>query len=152
MPFLIDGHNLIGHMPDLSIDDPADERKLSQRVRRYCRRHRRRATIIFDAGLPGGHSRTLSSPRVEVVFASSGTDADRLLCRRIRRARDPRGLIVVSSDREVQAAARARGARVMAARAFAARLAAAPSSDETEEEKPLVEGDVEEWLHVFEQE
>jgi predicted RNA-binding protein with PIN domain len=148
MPFLIDGHNLIGRLPDLSLDDPDDEAKLVAHLRAYCARTGRRATVAFDHGLPGGRSRELSGGRVEVVFASTGRTADGILRERIRRARDPRGLTVVTSDREVIAAARARGARVTRSEEFAAQLSA-PRTGEVEEEVPLSAAEITEWLKVF---
>ena len=33
MLYLIDGHNLIGQMPGLSLDDPHDEAKLVERLK-----------------------------------------------------------------------------------------------------------------------
>jgi len=148
MPLLIDGHNLVGKMPGLSLADPDDEVELVRRVRSYCLRHRRRATVVFDAGLPGGRSLLLSSPEVEVVFAPPGGAADDIIRSRIRRSPDPAGLLVVSSDRAVQAAARARGARVVPAEDFAARLTR-PRATEPGSEKPRSVGDVEEWLRLF---
>lgn len=148
MPFLIDGHNLIGRLPDLSLDDPDDEAKLVARLRAYCARTGRRVTVVFDHGLPGGRSRELSGGRVEVVFASTGHTADGILRERIRRARDPRGLTVVTSDRAVIAAARARGARVVRSEEFAAQLRA-PRTGEVEEDVHLSAAEVTEWLKVF---
>ncbi len=150
MPLLIDGHNLIGRMPDLSLDDPDDEAALVERVRRYCWRHRRRATVVFDAGLPGGPAPHLSAPPVEVIFASPGHSADAVIRERIARLSDPGGWIVVSSDRSVQRAARARGARVVPAEAFAAELTSMPSPSDEEMEKPQRVEDVEAWLRLFE--
>jgi hypothetical protein len=149
MPLLIDGHNLIGKLSDLRLDDPDDEAKLVERVRRYCFRHRRRATVIFDRGLPGGTSHRLSSPQVKVIFATSDGTADALIKARIRRAQDPVGLLVISSDRAVQAAARRRGARVIPAQEFAVELAA-PEPAGAPSGKPEAFGSVEEWLEIFE--
>lgn len=146
MPLLIDGHNLIGRMDGLSLADPDDEAALVERVRRYCRRHRRRATVVFDCGLPGGPSCLLSSPEVEVLFAPTGSNADALIRHLLRQERDPAGLLVISSDRAIRAAARARGARTMTAEAFAAQLTVKPPR---ESEKPQQEGNVKEWLEVF---
>lgn len=147
MPLLIDGHNLIGQMADLHLDDPDDEAKLVARLRTYCARARRRATVVFDQGLPGGRSRALSGGGVEVVFAGAGRPADPILRERIREARDPCGLIVVSSDHAIVAAARARGARVVHSEAFAAELSA-PREGDAEEAGPSKE-EVEEWLEEF---
>ncbi|MGD1994843.1 MAG: NYN domain-containing protein [Anaerolineae bacterium] len=150
MPLLIDGHNLIGQLPDLSLDDPDDEAKLVDRVRRYCFRHHRRATVVFDRGLPGGPSYRLSSPEVKVFFATSGATADGLIKRHLRQVQDPAGLLVVSSDRAVQAAARRRGARVVTAAEFAAELAA-PEPTGAGSGKPERLGSVDEWLQLFEE-
>ena len=152
MPLLIDGHNLIGrgHLPGLRLDDPDDEAKLVARLRTYCARARKRVTVVFDHGLPGGRSE-LSGGGVEVVFASGGRAADGILRERIRRSRDPRGLVVVTSDNEVIAAAQAGGARVIRSEEFAAQLSAPPPADDEEKDVHLSAGEVEEWLQMFEE-
>ena len=149
MPLLIDGHNLIGRLPDLRLDDSDDEAKLVARLRAYCARTGKRATVVFDRGLPGGRSRELSGGGVEVVFAATGHAADGILRERIRRARDPRGLTVVTSDHEVIAVARARGARVIRSEEFAARLNAPQPADAGERDAHLSAEEIEEWLRVF---
>ncbi len=148
MPFLIDGHNLIGRLPDLRLDDPDDEAKLVARLRTYCARAGKRATVVFDRGLPGGRSDALSNSRVEVVFAATGRSADGILRERIRRARDPRGLMVVTSDREVIAAAQSQGARVVRSEEFAARLEPRQETS-VEKDAHLSAEEIEEWLRVF---
>jgi predicted RNA-binding protein with PIN domain len=148
MPLLIDGHNLIGRLPGLDLSDPDDEVKLVARLRTYSARTGKRVTVVFDRGLPGGRSRELSGGGVEVVFASAGHTADGILRERIRGARDPRGLTVVTSDREVMRAARASGARVMRSGKFAAKLKA-PQTASVEQDVHLSAEEVEEWLKVF---
>ncbi len=150
MPLLIDGHNLIGRLPDLRLDDPDDEAKLVARLRTYCARTRKRITVVFDRGLPGGHSWELSGGGVEVVFAATGHTADGILCERVRQARDPRGLTVVTSDREVITVARARGARVVRSDEFAAQLGVEAKAEvEVKADVRLSATEVEEWLRMF---
>jgi predicted RNA-binding protein with PIN domain len=151
MPFLIDGHNLIGRLPDLRLDDPDDEAKLVIRLRAYSARTGKRVTVVFDHGLPGGRSWDLSGGGVETVFAPTGRTADRILCERIRQARDPRGLTVVTSDRQVIAAAQAGGARVLRSEEFAAQLDGrrVMEAPEDGQDVPLSEKEVEEWLRIF---
>ncbi len=60
MPLLIDGHNLIGHSPDLSLSDPNDEAKLIARLRRYVARTDRQVTVVFDTN-PTGRASSRSS-------------------------------------------------------------------------------------------
>jgi hypothetical protein len=148
MPLLIDGHNLIGRLPDLRLEDPDDEAQLVVRLRTYRARTGKRVTVFFDQGLPGGRSRELSGGGVEVVFASTGHTADGILRERIRRSRDPRGLTVVTSDREVIAAAQARGARVIRSEEFAVQLRA-PRTGGVEEDVHLSAEELAEWLKVF---
>ncbi len=149
MPLLIDGHNLIGRMPDLSLDDPDDEAKLVARLQTYCMRTRKRATVVFDQGLPGGPSKSLSRSGVKVVFAPAGRTADGILRQRIRRARDPRGLTVITSDQEIIAAARAKGMQVMRSEEFARELVTVPKATR-EDDVHLSPGEVDEWLRLFE--
>jgi predicted RNA-binding protein with PIN domain len=148
MPFLIDGHNLIGQLAGLRLDDPDDEAKLVAQLRAYCAREGKRATVVFDHGLPGGWSEALSGGGVRVVFTSAGRNADGILRERIREARDPRGLMVVSSDREVIAAAKAKRVRVMQAEVFAARLGMPVGTAESEEAQ-LSPEEIDEWMQVF---
>jgi len=153
MPILIDGHNLIGRLSDLRLDDPDDEAKLVARLRTYGTRTRKHITVVFDHGIPGGYSRDLSSGGVKVIFASFGRTADGILRERIRRVRDPLSLTVVTSDHEIITAAQARGAGVMRSEEFANRLTGSRSEDDAGDdakgEAPISEEEIEEWLRLF---
>ncbi len=107
--------------------------------------------MIFDSGLPGGKS-PLSNNPVEVVFASSPRNADRLLIHRIEAMPDPRNWILVSSDRMIQDVAKRRGMQVMTSDAFAP-LLRLPKTVRPDD-KPLKDvnvspTEVEEWLKLF---
>lgn len=151
MPYLVDGHNVIGTglLPNISLADEHDELKLVQLLRRYYARVRTPITVVFDKGLPGGRSKALSGGGVEVIFASAvGQTADAVLINRIRRTRHPASLRVVTSDRRVQAVAKAHGCRVISAHAFAHELTA-PLPKVTREDISLSEEEIEEWLRLF---
>jgi len=152
MAYLIDGHNLIAHISDLSLADPDDEVKLVQRLKRYMMRHRKTCTVVFDKGLPGGADPRLSNSQVEVVWAHSQTDADRIIQERIRRARDPGRWQVVSSDHRVASSAQERRMRVISSSDFAARLASMGVSDLPDDEDPdphVSPSEVDEMLRLF---
>ncbi|MDT7884826.1 MAG: NYN domain-containing protein [Thermoflexus sp.] len=154
MPFLIDGHNLIGALPDLDLDDPDDEARLVERLQRLAWRTGRRITVVFDRGAPGGMATSFSRGGVTVRFAPAGVSADELMIRQIRAERNPRGLIVVSSDRAVQEAARRQGASAWSAAQFRAymerELGEGKRATEEAEEKPGVnEAELEQWLRLF---
>lgn len=152
MFLLIDGHNLIGQMADIRLDDPHDEAKLVERLRRYRARSGAKITVIFDGGLPAGESVELSGGGITAVFARPGVPADALILRRVRQARNPRGLTVVTSDAEVAGAARSQGARVVSSSEFATELNVPPTAVSGESKSAdisLSPQEVEEWLALF---
>ena len=152
MPLLIDGHNLIGRMSDVNLDDPDDEARLVSRLKAYCIRNRKRATVVFDQGMPGGSDLALSNSSVQVVFAPAGRTADGILRERIARARDPRGLIVVSSDLEIVSMALSRGARPVRSEDFARELMpAAPNGEGAKADADVPPDDVAYWMRQFKQ-
>lgn len=137
--YLVDGHNLIGQLQDLSLDDPQDEAKLSMAVRSYCMRANKKATIIFDNGLPGGVSKALSNSQVTVIFAPSGMSADSLLMKRAREFGGLKGnykeMILVTSDRRIERLAYAYGIETMPSEEFALMLGFRPVEIEPAPEK-----------------
>jgi predicted RNA-binding protein with PIN domain len=158
MAYLIDGHNLIGQLPDISLKDPNDEAKLVQKLIGFSARQQKRVVVVFDSGLPGGKSR-LSTGQVEVIFASQGSNADNVMKERIKRARDPGQWIVVSNDREVLSAARERRMTTLTSADFAPKLQSDPTPLKPKN-KPVKDAgeaadvyvspaEVEAWLKIF---
>lgn len=151
MRYIIDGHNLIGALPDLALDDPDDEAKLVQRLRSFAARTGRGCTVIFDHGLPGGRS-ALSNRAVQVVFASMRSSADRVLRERIKKLPEPRAWTVVTSDAEVLGFARHRRLQTLSSAQFAALLERPQSLARDPGENPHAQSsaeEIEEWLAVF---
>lgn len=152
MHYLIDGHNLIAKMPDISLADPNDEVKLVLRLKSWSAgSRRRRITVVFDSGLPGGQSRALSSGSVKVLFASTGSSADAILIRRIRNVQNPAEYTLVTSDREVIKAAQTRNMPRISAESFAAQIQASNKGAKSDSAlAPFLSAEeVEEWLKLF---
>jgi predicted RNA-binding protein with PIN domain len=151
MQFLIDGHNLIGQMHDIRLDDPNDEAKLAARLKSFCMRNGHHCTLLFDNGLPGGLSR-LSNSLVRVIFAPPRTPADKLIIDRMRALSDVRAMVVVSSDRAIRAVAEQRGIRVIGSADFASALNAPArrTVKKDEDANPVVTAaEVDYWLKIF---
>lgn len=149
MAILIDGHNLIGKMPGLSLDDPNDEEKLLTRLRAYRARTGKRLVVYFDAGAAYQSPARQSKGGITVRWAGSGRQADGLMMRDVRRHRNPRELTVVTSDRAIQHVARQEGARVIDSATFSAELSRSPITDSRGNDHPLSGEEVEEWLALF---
>lgn len=153
MPILVDGHNLIGQLAQLSLSDPDDEAQLVMLLRRYAARRRgRKVVVIFDGGVYG-HPDNLNGYGVEARFAKSPSDADGELIRRIRSVKRRDEWVVVSSDRAVAGEAEARGIPVVSAQEFARRLSALDlpkaSLNAKRNDRPLTRAEIEEWMRVF---
>lgn len=150
MPYLIDGHNLIGQITDLDLDDPHDEAKLVERLKSYMARQGQRCVVVFDGGLPGGLSHDLSTYSVQAVFAHGGTSADAIILERIRDLHDPAYWMVVSADREIAEAATRRRVRVITPTDFAAAMRgpARPANDE-DPDPHLSPDEIDHWLRLF---
>ena len=147
MPYLIDGHNLIGQTPGLSLSDPNDEQKLVELLRAFMVRSRKKGTVFFDNGQPGG-SGNWSNSVLAVVFARGPQTADDLIRQRLINEKNPRGLIVVSSDQAVAQAAQAAHAGIQSSVQFARQMSRrAPALQKKEDE--LTTDEVLQWEKEF---
>lgn len=153
MHYLIDGHNLIGKLPDISLSDPDDEVQLILRLRQWTAvTPKRRVTVYFDGGIPGGRNVKLSSPQVQVVFATAGKTADALLIRRINKVKNPPEFTLVTSDQAIIKTAVARKMKYLRSETFAEHLTETGAKRQipTEpEDRRLSETEVDEWLKLF---
>lgn len=152
MPYLIDGHNLIARLPDISLEDPDDEAKLVNKLKGFFAGKRSKCTVVFDGGLPGGRS-PMSTHSVSVIFAASRkTNADNVIRERIRKIRDARNWTVVSSDNEVLGFARQHRMKTKTSAEFVQDIQRKPRIQDSRGESPNVivpKDEVEEWLDIF---
>ena len=100
MSLIIDGHNLIGILPDIQLDQPDDERRLLERLRAYRAWSGGRSLIVFfDSSPSRALERTtypqttdLSSPGIQVRFAEPGQTADDAIVEYLRGPRPARAV------------------------------------------------------------
>ncbi len=152
MPYLIDGHNLIGKMPNISLSDRNDEDKLINLLRVFAERSGKRITVVFD---PHREAQPQLIPAkaqygaVHVIFADAGIRADDVIRVRLNGVRDKQGLIVVTSDRAVADYARVSGVRTMSSEAFAEMLNRTNSERHSPEKPQATHHEVTNWGEVF---
>jgi len=157
MHWLIDGHNLIGQMPNLRLSDPNDEEKLLEYLRRYRARTGHRLTVVFDAGQTFPPAQTKKQGGITVKFVTHGQTADQVIKKRLRKVRNPQGTMVVTSDRAIQQAAQQVGVRIVTAREFGQQLLQLANESRSEKDETdqadlhLSADEVEEWLAIFKQ-
>jgi uncharacterized protein len=151
MPYLIDGHNLIPNL-GLRLDSIDDEVELISILQEFCRRTRKQVEVYFD-GAPAPQARTRKLGTVTAHFVSQGSTADNAIRNHLKRlGKSAKNWIVVTSDREVQAEARAAHAEVMSSNVFAKLLQQAHNSaPQRSNDRKLSDDEVNEWMRVFEE-
>ena len=154
MPYIIDGHNLIGQMPELSLAEIEDEQQLIEILKEFCLREQRSVEVYFDNAPPGG-PRARNYGRLRAFFCRAGKSADQAIAERLHRlGKEARNWTVVSSDRQVQASAKAMRANVLTAVEFARQLRQTTSRPKTQihdktEPSGVTSEEVDYWLKVF---
>ncbi len=156
MPLLVDGHNLIGQVPGLSLADADDEAQLVLLLRRWSTAKRgRQVIVVFDRGVYG-HPQQLNGYGISCYFARSPQDADAELIKRLRALARPRDWTLVTSDRQIAKIAADRGVKTIGSREFAQQLGgsgrpARPARPPAHEQPDvrLSQAEIEEWMRIF---
>ena len=151
MPYLIDGHNLIPKL-GLHLDSIDDEMELISILQEFCRRTRKQIEVFFD-GAPTPHAGTRKLGAVTAHFVRLGTTADNAIRNRVKRlGKSAKNWTVVSSDRQVQAEARAAHTEVVSSDSFASLLKQTRNSaSKSTDERKLSKQEVDDWLKLFEE-
>jgi len=155
MPLLVDCYNV------LHVDMPQawaglDEAGLCRLLARGGWPNGSAVVVCDGAVKPGGPARS-PVESVELVYAGRGQSADDLIIHMIDADSAPRRLTIVSSDRQIQKAARRRRCRVVASEVFVRMLATACGQQKRghadgasavggDKAGPLNERQVQQWL------
>lgn len=149
MPYLIDGHNLIGRMRGIRLTDPDDEAMLVARLQTFCARERTKAVVYFDGAVLSS-ARDPSRGGVTARFVAPPQTADAAISRHLARlGREARNWTLVSSDATVLGAARSHGAKVESSEVFARRLEGAPATAVDEKPQPPSRDEIDFWEAAF---
>ncbi|MBK6793176.1 MAG: NYN domain-containing protein [Anaerolineales bacterium] len=149
MPYLIDGHNLIPKL-GLSLEDPEDEMELTRLLQDFARIRRQQVEVYFD-GAPVGQAGMRKFGTVRAHFVPRGQTADAAIRRRLEMLeKSAKNWVVVSSDHEVQSAARVHQAQFVRSEEFVKQLRSALATPKTSDgEKSISSKEVDEWLKIF---
>jgi predicted RNA-binding protein with PIN domain len=155
MPYLIDGNNLIGHIPDLSLADSGSRSQLVSRLRRFQKVKNTRVILVFDG--PPREELDLqdhSGLPFVILHPEPGRNADSLIEEIIKEQTDLRRFFVVSSDRDIRYFAGKNGAKSITCEDFHRELKGAlrEHRKESELEKtdtPPTPLEVKQWDAIF---
>jgi predicted RNA-binding protein with PIN domain len=153
--FFIDGHNLL-HL--LQKDDPdsgpISDVQLCRIIGSYLKLTGQSGEIIFDGIGPPDKSEFDGISNLEVFFSGLGTDTDTVIEDKIIANSAPRRLKIVSSDRRLRKAARARKATSVKSEVFWNNIQKQLSRKKTAKEptakrRGLSESETSQWLEIF---
>lgn len=142
MAELIDGNNLMGQK---GIARETLVRELAD----LARAKGKKLTVVFDGPPEHGRPKVQQLGDVTVVYAAPRS-ADEEIVRRLREARDPRGVTVVTDDRVLTESVGAAGGRTLAVAAFRQTGSKRLQTKATErEEKRDPGGSASDWARWF---
>lgn len=142
----------MGQTPGWHRDKPGARRRLLVEVAAYAAATRARVTVVFDGapeeGLPDGSV----FRGVRVYFPPPGGDADSIIERLVTSSSDPRGLTVVTSDRQLALDCRSAGARTVRSGEFRKAMAAVAATREAPDPgaaEDAAADSLDDWLRYF---
>lgn len=156
MPYLIDGNNLIGHIPYLRLDDPRSKYHLVEQLKAFQAMTKRKVILVFDGPpdieLLGGKYR---SKKFLIIYPSDEENADDVIETWIDKQTNLKHFTVVSSDREIKAYAHMNKAKILDCDKFYKKLKSVlkefrikKSMKKTPDQiSPL---EISHWLEIFE--
>jgi hypothetical protein len=152
---IIDGHNLLHSIVKLSDEaESINDVQLCWIISRYLRAIRKQGEIIFDGTGPRDKSHFDNIANLEVCFAGLGKDADTVIENKIKANTAPKRLSIVSSDRRLRDAARARKATTVKSEVFWDNLQKQlrqkkPVKEPEAKRTGLSESETKQWLEIF---
>ena len=153
--FFIDGHNLLHSVQKDGADSaPISDVQLCRIIGSYLKLTDQSGEIIFDGTGPPDKSGFEGIGNLEVFFAGLSTDTDTVIEDKITANTAPRRLTIVSSDRRLRKAARARKAISIKSEVFWNNIQKQLSRKKMTKEpaakrRGLSESETKQWLEIF---
>src|SRR5262245_35257593 len=150
MPYIIDGNNVMGQTPGWHRDKPRARLELLKQLTAFARLRCARVTVAFDGAPDQEFPEGTAYKGIQILYARKGSNADERIIELVESSRDPRGLIVVTSDRQLGFRVRQRGATVLRSGELRKQMTAIadskkPPATEAEPDADDLEG----WLRYF---
>lgn len=155
MPFIIDGYNLLWSIQKTGADfEAVSEIGLCRIISRYLVLTADSGEVVFDGTGPPDKGAFDNLRKLEVSFSGQGLDADSVIENKIKASTAPKRLTVVSDDRRIRSAARARKAIALKNEAFWSTVITQLNRKKTLEEPAakrdgISESETKEWLRFF---
>ncbi len=147
MPYIIDGHNLIGKLSSIDLQDIDDEIQLINILEKYFRKIRKKAFLFFDRGNLHQNN-NFSYAFLQVKFVKPPITADEAIIQKLEQMKgNARNYTVISSDNWVSQRSQRMGAKTLTSDDFALMIL---NSNNTPGSNPKnQDANVDYWLKIF---
>jgi len=155
MPYIIDGNNLIGCSPDISLDNSNSRTEIVSIVKKFQTNKKSKIIIVFDGEPDTFSNEENPSEKIVVKYPPIGDSADDEIKRILDSYTYFRDVVLVTSDRELKDIAKKKGARVVNSIEFyyeLKRVFRATGRIEMKQKRidtELSDGEVDQWLKIF---
>ena len=155
MPYVIDGDNLIGSSPDISLEDPEARSKLLRILTKFQGNKKVNVIVVFDGMPEKGVQREDICSKFCVRYPHPGLSADDEIRRIFNDFNYFKDVILVSSDRELKDYARKKGAKTLNSIEFyfelkrISRLHGKKEETKKRIDAQLSDREVDQWLKIF---
>lgn len=157
MPYVIDGNNLVGCAPDISLDDPGARTRILLVVKRFQENKKNNVIVVFDGEpdvmLPGQGS----SSKFSVVFPKFGDSADDEIKNILNGFNNFKDVVLVTSDSELKKFAKKKGARTVNSIEFYfelrrfSRIHGIKEENQKRINAKLSDTEVDQWMKIFDE-
>ena len=158
MPYIIDGNNLIGASPDISLKDADARKKILHLILKFQENKNNNIIVVFDGEPDYSLQPGEMSKKFTVSFPQYGSSADDEIKKILKGYNNCRDVILVTSDRELKSFAKDEGVRIINSIEFyyelkrVYRLNGKKEAKQKRIQTELSPSEVDSWLKIFNQE
>ena len=155
MPYIIDGNNLIGCSPDISLEDSNSRSEILGIVKKFQKKKKSKIIVVFDGEPDTFSNEENPTEKIVVKYPPIGDSADDEIKRILEGYTYFRDVVLVTSDRELKDVAKKKGARVVNSIEFyyeLKRVYRATGRIELKQKRidtELSDGEVDQWMKIF---
>ncbi|MCK5003580.1 MAG: NYN domain-containing protein [Candidatus Aminicenantes bacterium] len=157
MPYIIDGNNLIGSSPDISLEDSNSRTEIVAIVKKFQKKKNSKIIVVFDGEPDTFSSEENPTEKIVIKYPPIGDSADDEIKRILNGYTYFRDVVLVTSDRELKDVAKKKGAKVINSIEFyyeLKRVYRATGRIEMKQKRidaELSDGEVDQWMKIFDE-
>lgn len=157
MPIIIDGNNLAGNFPGISLEQPSSIPKIIRIVKKFQENRNNNVIIVFDAEPELELSEYKNSSKFSVVYPKFENTADDEIKNLLNNITYFKDVVLVTSDRELKNFARQKGAKTINSIEFYfelkrfARFSGKKEESQKRIDTALSDTEVDQWMKIFQE-